>query len=118
MQKNQKEHPEIKKNIINKIRNSMDGSLSRLDRAQKKLMTQNVHMRKMPTRQYRNMERQTEGKYECLRDMWKSIIFLKGFSKERKEQNEGESIFKEATNGNFTELKTYDSGSRMNPKQV
>lgn len=36
MQKNQIEHLEIK-NIINKIRNSMDGLLSRSDRAQKKI---------------------------------------------------------------------------------
>ena len=35
-QKNQTEHLEIK-NIINQIRNSMDGLLSRLDRAQKKI---------------------------------------------------------------------------------
>ena len=34
--KNQTEHLEIK-NIINQIRNSMDGLLSRLDRAQKKI---------------------------------------------------------------------------------
>lgn len=35
-QKKQIEHLEIK-NIINQIRNSMDGLLSRLDRAQKKI---------------------------------------------------------------------------------
>lgn len=48
--------------------------------------------------------------------MWKFIIFLKGFLKERKEENEGELIFKEVINGNFIEFKIYNLGSRMNLK--
>lgn len=46
MQKNQIEHLEIK-NIINKIRNSMDGLLSRSE-LKRKLVTSKAHMRKMP----------------------------------------------------------------------
>lgn len=34
----------------------------------KKLLTQNVHIRKMAIMYYRNMERQKSGKYEWLRD--------------------------------------------------
>lgn len=49
MQKNQIEHLEIK-NIINKIRNSMDGLLNLADQTElkRKLVTSNAHMRKMP----------------------------------------------------------------------
>lgn len=67
MQKNQIEHQEIK-NIINKIRNLMDDLFGRLDKLKRKSDTQNVHMRKMSTMQYRNMERQKDGKYEWLGD--------------------------------------------------
>lgn len=43
-------------------------------------------MRKMPTVPYGNMERKKDGKYEWLRNMWNSIIFLMGILKEKLER--------------------------------
>lgn len=40
-------------------------------------------MREMPTVPYGTMERKKDGKYEWLRDMWNSIIFLMGIQKEK-----------------------------------
>lgn len=65
MQRNQIEHLEIK-NIRNKIRNSMDGLLTRLDRAQKKIIDLHCTYEKKTYNAYRktnrNMERQKDGK--------------------------------------------------------
>lgn len=65
MQRNQTEHLEIK-NIRNKIRNSMDGLLTKLDRAQKKIIDLDCTYEKRTHKAYRktnrNMERQKDGK--------------------------------------------------------
>lgn len=42
----------------------------------------------------------------------------KEIPKRQNRENEGEAIFKEATNENFKKLKTEDSENIMNPKQV
>lgn len=83
----------------------MDGLLSRLDRTEKNnsdlecTYGKNYHNAGQKYGKTKTMEN------EWLKDMWNFIRFLKGFPKERIERIR-KTIFKEATNENFTELKT------------
>ena len=80
----------------------MDGLLSRLDRAQKKISDSEIT--------YEKNAQNIAWKYGKTWNAWviemceKSITFLKEFSRQHRE-NEGDFRFKDSTNENFTELK-------------